>query len=243
MELRRYSQDQVYNFPVSGNGTDLVAGAVLNRGTQNGCLRLSSGASTGAADYFAVLREAHTASGNDTTTGGTVFTVRKCELLFPVKVVRAYFSLATTDLITCTSAVTTTSMAVTSLESDITAGFVYVASGTGAGQMNYITASTSGTATLKAAFTTSLDTTSLFVKVLPRFWDVAMLTSDGTKLASQAAAGSQAVMVLDIGMTRDGLEDFLDPTKHSALTGLSGLSEFKVWADIAFRDTAVYTIN
>ena len=47
MELRRFNQEQIYNLPVSGNATDLVTGALLHSGTQNGCLRLSSGASTG----------------------------------------------------------------------------------------------------------------------------------------------------------------------------------------------------
>lgn len=243
MEIRKSLQDRILNLPVSGNGTDLVVGAVLARGVQNGALRPAT-----TTDFMGILRQAHTASGFDTDTAGTVFSTRQCELLAPITRIRAYFSMATADLVTCTQAVTTTTMTVTSLENGITAGFLYVVSGTGAGQTNYITASTSGSCTLKAAFTTSLDTTSKFIKILPRFHDLVVLNSDYTKLSSTDAVGTVPVMIFDIGMVKDDNEVSLDPTKHAALTGLqSGGANFepglKFWADIAFRDTAVYTLS
>lgn len=249
MELISFKQENAYEFPVSGNGTNLVNGALLSAGQAQGQLRVTQGGTTTSADYVAILRQAHTASGFDTTVSGTVFTTRKCELVFRGQYLEAYWSMASADLITCTQAVSTTTLTLTSLETDISAGFIYVVSGTGAGQTNYITASASGSCTLKAAFTTSLDTTSKIIKILPRFNQLVAFSTDGISLSSTAAAGGGTVVILDTFIVRNGAREVLDPTKHSALTGLSDAAQanydptVKFGAKFMVRNAAPYTLD
>lgn len=246
MRIVNYGPDNVTNLPVTGGGSALVAGALLKRGptpgTNNGMLVLAAANSTAWVDAVGILREAH-ATANDTTISGTVFTTHPIQIIVPGRVVRVEYSLATADLIQCTQAVSTTTMTVTSLEDNIDAAFLYVDEGTGAGQTNYLTASASGSCTLKAAFGTSLDTTSYFAKILPRFHPLCALTSDGTKLASVAAAGVHTCMVLDTWIERNNRMEQFNPTKHAALTGLNGLRQLSFWADILIRDSFVYSLD
>jgi hypothetical protein len=146
-------------------------------------------------------------------------------------------------LVTCTQAVTTTTITLTSLEDNIDGSFLYVQGGTGAGQTNYLTAAASGSATLKAAFATSLDTTSTLIKILRRFHQKAGLNADGTMLGSYDAVGVHNVVVLDSFIERNGDLVQLDPTKHAALTGLNSLRAIRFAADIMFRDTTPYSID
>lgn len=247
MRVTTYGPDNQTNLPVSGLGSALVNGALLcgpvvaNADTQNGMLKLASGSSA-TPDIIGILRQAH-ATADDTTVSGTVYTTRPVDLLIPYRTVRAEYAVASGDLITCTQAVTTTTMTVTSLEDNIDAAFIYVVSGTGAGQINFLTASASGACTLKAAFATSLDTTSKFIKIIPRFNRVAAWSSDGTKLTSQAAAGSVNVVVIDSYIIRNNREDSLNPVTMAALTGLNGLASIRFEADVAVRDTLPYSID
>ena len=245
MRIYNYGPDNVINLPVSGGGSAIVAGAALMRGITGsqpyGHLRPATGFSA-TPDVVGVLREAH-ATANDTDAAGTIFTTHPVQMLAPNRLLLVEYSQASADLITCTQAVSTTTMTVTSLEDDIDTGAVYVASGTGAGQLNYLTAAASGSCTLKAAFGTSLDTTSKFVKILPRFHQIAGLSSDGTKLASQAAAGAVAVSIVDTLIERNNRLEQFNPVKHSALTGLNSLRDFHIYALLAFRNTFVYTID
>lgn len=245
MRVITYSPDNQTNLPVSGGGSALVNGALLmsgaTPGTNNGQLVLAQGSSA-TPDIIGILRQAHP-TADDTTITGTVFTTRPVDLLIPYRTVRAEFSTASADLITCTQAVSTTTMTVTSLEDDIDASFIYVVSGTGAGQTNYLTAAAAGSCTLKAAFATNLDTTSKFIKILNRFHRVASWTSDGTKLSSQAAAGAVDVVIIDLFICRNNREDVLSPVTHAALTGLSSLASIRFEADVAIRNTIPYSID
>lgn len=245
MRVINYGPDNQTNLPVSGGGSAIATGALLMRGatpgTNNGMLIPATGSSA-TPDIIGILRGPH-ATAEDTTIGGTVFTTRPVDLVIPARIVRAEYSQASGDLITCTQAVSTTTMTVTSLEDDIDAAFIYVVSGTGAGQTNYLTASASGSCTLKAAFGTSLDTTSKFIKILPRFHQLASWTSDGTKLSSQAAAGGAKVIVIDTFMIKNAFEVQMSPVSHAALTGLSSLASIKFEANIAIRDTVPYSVD
>ncbi len=241
MRIAKYSPDVNINFPVGGGA--ILAGALLKRGatpgTDQGFLIKASGASA-TPDCIGILRQ-ELASADATLEDGTKYTVRPIQVLAPMRVVRVAYDL--TSLITCTQAVSTTGMTVTSLEDDIDAAFLYVAAGLGIGQTNYLTASAAGSCTLKAAFGTSLDTTSQFAKILPRFHQKAILNSDGTKLGSQAAVGGINVMILNTFITRNNRTEDFDPTKHAALTGLSSLRHFSISADVVIRDTGFYTID
>ena len=239
-----YGPDNKINFPVSGGGTALVIGALLKKdtttpGTMNGHLRLHTG--TTGSSPLALLQQAHPTAA-DTDVAGTIFTTRPCDVIIPLRILRLEYSQAAADFIAATQAVTTTTITLTSLENDIDAAFLYVVSGTGAGQTNYLTASADGSATLKAAFTTNLATSSRLIKILPRFHDLISLSADGTRLSSQAAAGGIRGVVLDTWIVRNNREDQMNPTSHDALTNLNGLASLRFEADVALIDSIVYRI-
>ena len=245
MRIGRYSQENAINCPVSGLGTALVAGALLKRGatpaTENGML-IAATASAAHPDTFGILREAN-AVADDTDVPGTIFKTHPVDILNPGRIVRISYSVLTADIITVTQAVSTTTITLAALEDDIDAGFLYVVSGTGAGQTNFLTASASGAATLKAAFGTNLDTTSRLIKILPRFHQFGALSADGTSLRSQAGAGLTPIIVIDSHIIRnDGIKQ-LNPVTDSALVGLNSLATVRFEADIMFRNAIPYSID
>lgn len=245
MFVVKYGNDNVTNLPISGGGSTINPGTLLKpgvtAGTDFGALIIAAANTTAATDAIGILRQQHL-TADDSTGAGTTFKTKPVQLVVPGRVVRASYDL-TTAIITCTQAVSTTTMTVTSLEDDIDASFLYVSTGTGAGQTNFLTAAAAGSCTLKAAFTTSLDTTSKFVKILRRFHQLAGLSADGTKLGSYAAVGVHKVVVIDSFIVRNGDRVQLDPTKHAALTGLNSLRSISFEADIMFRDTTPYSID
>jgi hypothetical protein len=264
MYLANYAPEFKLKAPISGQTTNLKKGALVGKAvsdstTQNGHLQLFSGFSK-LANAVGILNEAHTATGNDVDVAGTTYnepgrngisasditkaSVHPVELIVPGRVVRIDYSLATGDSISTTSTVTTTALTLTSLEDDIEAAFLYVSVGTGIGQINYLTASVAGSATLKAAFGTNLDaTTSKLVKILPRFHLLYGLTSDGTKLASQAAAGAMEGVILETYLVQNGREQILNPQLDSTLTGLNSLASLRIQADLLIRDSLPYTTS
>lgn len=246
MRIFSYGPDNVVNLPVSGSGSALVAGALLKRGptpgTNQGFLTLCSANTTASVDAVGILREAH-ATALDTDQAGTIFTTHPVQLIDTGRLILIEYSLATGDLLACSQAVTTTTITLTSLEDDIDSGGLYVGVGTGIGQINYLTASAAGSATLKAAFGTSLDTTSKVVKILPRFHQKAALTADGTKLASFAAVGVHDFSVIDTLIERNNRLEQFNPVKHSALTGLNSLRDFHIYAVCAIRNSFIHTID
>ena len=245
--FEKVSKDVIYNLPIYGGAADVLAGAFVGvgatPGTDNGMLIKKSGSSA-IPDIIGRLQEMLDYSvDGETLIAGTAYVTKPVMLVHPWRIFRLPFATGSSDIITCTQAVTTTTMTVTSLEDDIDAAFLYVYSGVGAGQTNYLTASASGSCTLKAAFGTSLDTTSKFVKILPKFHDIGSLNSDGTMLSSQAAAGAVKMMVIDTYIQRNGRLEVLNPVKHAALTGLNSLQSLRFFADVAIRDTGVYTVD
>lgn len=234
-----------YKLPVYGAGADIKQGAFLMRGatpaTDNGALIKASGSSA-VPDIVGRLLELHDYSvTGDTLIAGTSFVTHPVELVGGVRIFRLQYDPA--SVIDATQAVSTTTLTLTSLEDNIDAAFLYVQAGTGVGQTNYLTASASGSCTLKAAFGTDLDTSSDLIKILPRFHQIISLNSDGTMLASQAAAGAVTGFVVDSFIDRgNGLEQ-LDPTKHAALTSLNRTGYPKFYADVVIRNSAFYTID
>lgn len=247
MELAKYSPDLAINFPVSGGLTDIVRGALMRKGatpaTMNGQLRVATG-NNANADSIGIIRQPLTSTATtDTDVAGTVFTLRPVDLIIPFRVVRIQYSTAAADLIAATQAVTGTTITLTSLENDIDAAFLYVVSGDGAGQTNYLTASAAGSATLKAAFGTNLSTNSRLIKILPRFHTLASLNTAGTQLSSQDIVGTWRVVVLETWYVNGNDEQRMNPTSHDALTGLNTAASVRFEADIAIVDSITYPID
>lgn len=242
--LSQYTPDMQIDLPVSGHGTAMVVGALLKKGstsaTDNGHLKILSG--TTGNKHVGILQEAH-ATANDTDIPGTIYTLHPVDIIIPYRVVRLEFSQASADLITLTSAVTSASLTLTSLEANIETAFIYVVSGTGAGQTNYFTASGAGTATLKAAFGTNLDTTSKIIKVVPKFHELISLNTAGTKLSSQAAAGAIRCVALQTFIVQNNVEKDLNPVTDSALTKLNNLASLRFEANVALVDSIVYQVT
>lgn len=248
MRIVNYEPDYELQFPIRSAGVNLVLGSLLKRGTTPGTNNgMLIPATSGAhPDAIGILRQLFSAADDstiDTTITGTVYTTRPCDLIDPARIIRIRYAVAAADLIAATEAVGGTTITLTSLENDIDAAFLYVVSGTGAGQTNYLTASAAGSATLKAAFTTALDTTSRLIKILPRFHQLAELNADGTMLTSQAGVGSMTVAVLETWIVRDSREDRMNPVTHDALTGLNGLASIYFEADIVIRNPFTHTID
>lgn len=241
----KHVNDAIFNLPVFGNSADIQQGGFVKRGltgTQPYGALISANGTSATPGILGRLLEKHVyATTGDTLAAGTSFVTHPVQLSHPFRVHRVEYDLA--SVITCTQAVSTTTITVTSLEDDIDTAFLYVAVGTGIGQTNYLTAAAGGSATLKAAFGTNLDTTSKFIKILPRFHRLTALNSDGTKLASQAAAGGIIAHVIDSYIQKNGAKmEQLNPTKHDVLTGLNSLRSIKFFADIAIVDSLPYAI-
>lgn len=240
-----YDQSYKLNVPIYGAGASVAVGALIKRGatpaTNNGMGILATG-TVANPDILGVLSVGlNYATEGETLIAGTSHVVKPVEPVNPFRAIRIEYD--KTSMITCTQPVNTTTMTVTSLEDDIDAAFLYVNEGLGIGQTNYLTAAAAGSCTLKAAFTTSLDTTSKFIKILPRFHQLGSLNTAGTKLASQAAAGAIKVIILDSFIERNGRLAPLDPTKHAALTGLNSLSSLRFYADVLVRDAIPYSVD
>jgi hypothetical protein len=246
MRIVKYGNDNVTNLPCTGAGSDIPAGTLLRpgvtAGTDFGALIPVVANTTAGAYAIGILREKHVyATVGDATNAGLKFPRHPVQLIVPGRVCRLYYD--PTVLITCTQTVTTTTLTLTSLEDDIDGSFLYVQSGLGAGQTNYLTAAAAGSCTLKAAFGISLDTTSKLIKIVRRFHKLVGLNADGTMLGSYAAVGVHTVTVIDSFIERNGDLVQLDPTKHDALTGLNSLRSIKFAADIMFRNTSPYSID
>lgn len=245
--IHKDGKNGIYNLPVYGAGSDIKRGSFLKKGTtpgtDNGMLIAANGASA-TPDIVGMLQALHDYSvDGDTLIAGTKFVTHPVLLAHPWRIFRMEYDLTAGNAIVCTGAVTTTTMALTTLEGDIDAAFVYVVDGTGEGQTNYATAAGTNDITLKAAFGTSLSTDSYFIKILPRFHILGSFSSDGTKIASQAAAGAVKIVVIDSYIQRGTRLEQLDPTKHAALTGLTSVKGLKFFADIAIRDSIVYSVD
>jgi hypothetical protein len=238
--------DGLINMPIYGGGADVKLGAFVRRGatpaTNNGALIKHSGNAAGPDLLGRLQAGLDYSEEGETLIDGTKFVVKPVKLCGNFRAFRVEYDL--TSQITATEAVSTTTATITSLEDDIDAGFLYVADGLGAGQLRYLTASAAGAATLKAAPTVALDTTSKLIKILPRFHQKASLNSDGTKLASQAAVGQWNVIVLDTFISKKGgQDDQLSPVDHGSLKGLNLIPGLKFSALIAVRDSIPASID
>ncbi len=239
------NRNDIVNLPIYGAGADVKQGAFLMRGatpgTNNGMLIKASGNAAINDGIGRLMNKLTYATDGETLINGTAFVTKPVLLAQQFRTHRLEYDLS--SAITATQAVTTTTMTITSLEDDIDAAFWYVNAGTGIGQTNYNTAAASGSCTLKAAFGTSLDTTSTLIKILPRFHQFASLNTDGTKLASQDIVGAALVIVLDTWIQRGSRLQQMDPTKHAALTGLNNVKGLHFYADVALRNAVPYSID
>ena len=95
-EVVQYGPENYIRLPLTGGGTNLVIGQFMKRGptvgTNQGSLVQATGVG-GHPDMIGILKQAHTASGNDTDEAGTIFTTRPIDLISNFRVVRIEYSL------------------------------------------------------------------------------------------------------------------------------------------------------
>lgn len=117
-----------------------------------------------AADIFAVLAE--TPSSVVTNLGTPVIYQAQCRLVNNSKIFKAYYDLtASTDLDVSSS--TSTILTAATMDDNLDGSWVYINSGTGAGQLRYVKAANTTTLTVNTAFTTTPDATSDFIIIRP----------------------------------------------------------------------------
>lgn len=154
---------------------------------------------------------------NDSVQAGTTWTYREVELLDSIELVEWDYSLAAADLLAVTS-VSGTTVTITSLENNADCGWMYAASGTGAGLLAFCTAINGGTATTKTA--TGWDSTTKVVRIHRFGHGLVTPNTALTALKSQAAAGSFTAFNFEnyIDFQGNGISKvLLDPTKHDNL--------------------------
>lgn len=227
MQIVRQHPGRLAPFPVDGNTTDIVEGAVVMPGVTDennrSVLIVASGAAADAVGLLGSLHDSSATTDSD-PDAGTVYTKIGVAVFEPGCEVAAEMSQHADDDVDVASA-TSTVITITSLEDDIDGSWLYVTSGTGSGQLEYIKASASGSCTVKSAMTTTLDSTSKVIILRRLFHQLVDLNSTADKIKSTAAAGSLPWRVLGHEFRYDGLEQWtpLDPTKHHNLQ-LSGLN-------------------
>ncbi len=207
---------------IDGAGIDIVEGAVIMRGasdeTDKGCGVVGA---TACTDTIGILQELHDFSdtGDTTMEDGLIYVTRKVQPIYPGDIVAAEYDQS--DTAAMDASVNSTSITATSLEDNIDAGWIYVVSGTGIGQLLYITASASGDSTIKSASTVTCIVGDTFIKILPVFHQYEKINTAADKIGTDDAAGSMRWIVLKNQFKIKGEEGWidLDPTIHHNFRG------------------------
>lgn len=227
------SEQIVRDIPVYGAGTSIVEGAAVMRGATPGTNQGFAIVAAGAlADILGVLKELHTntVAGADSKQDGTAYTYKRV-LINPFAVYRAEYDASDSMAVASTS---TTTVTVTSLEDDIDGGWLLGNDG----RLEYITTSTSGSCTTKG--TSGWTSANTLVKVLPLMHQLIKITTAGTKLGTDAAAGSGRAVILENYLQANTVPlTKLNPTKHSGITYTGA----KVFSEIRFLNHAYQTID
>lgn len=211
---------RVIKVPFSGKGSIITNQSPVIPGVTQGTdlgLAIGGGANADLTDLIGYLKGASVIA-NDSVQAGTTWTYAEVELAAAEQLVEIDWSLSSADLVTVTS-FTGTTITITSLENNADCGWFYVAAGTGVGTLMFATACNSGTATIKTAPATALDSTSKLVHI-KRFGHKLHKTNLAGQLASGAAAGSYKFITLEnyIDSPKNGIsKQLLDPTKHDNL--------------------------
>ena len=244
-EFRQFGGPRGYprDFTVRHGATTVSAGALLVRGATagtNGGMVIVAGAAL--TDALGPLLEELNSSVTDSTILGTTEQRRKV-LVAPFSSLLAEYSQAAADDVDADGGSSSTTLTITNLEDNIDGGFILVANGTNSQkQLRYLTASASGSCTLKSAFGTALATGDGVVKILPRLHQLAVINTAATKLASTDAVGTARCVVVENWIDDPAVGSFrpLDPVRHSPIT-LSSVG--KIYGEIALSNNAFFPLD
>ena len=168
-------------------------------------------------------------------------------IINPFAVYLTEYSQGASDDISLTSAWSTTTLTLTSLEADVAAagwilgGSASVTAGF-AGQLRYVASSSGdGSCVVLTAPTVAGTTSDSVIKILPIHSRLTNLTSDSLKLTSTSAIPSGvSLTILENYVTTDAKP--LEPLRQQAHDGLSLSGNPKVYADVLIHDH-VYNVK
>jgi len=227
MQIIRGMPSRLHSVMVDGAGSDIVEGAAVMIGvtdeTNSGCAIVASGAAANCLGLLAHIHD-YSAVGDSTVETGVTRVTGEVALFMPGCEVAAEID-ADTQLDVATYTSGTKTVEITSLEDDIDGGWIYIPDGPGAGELQYVITSASGSVITKTAFATDLTAVSDAIVLRPELHQLHTLSSNASKIITSAAAGSLTWGLLEIQMKYDGMERWerLDMTKHSALQNLDDL--------------------
>ena|SRR3990167_5709640 len=192
------------------------------------------------ANIFAVLAE--TPATTTTNVGTPTIYQATCQLAENVRIWKAYYDLATgTDLDVTSS--TSTILTVGTMDDNLDGSWIYINSGTGAGQLRYVKAANTTTLTVNTAFTTTPDSTSDFILIrnvgIPTGGQILNTTFDMILSALDNTTAQKMVILKNFVEGPLGCHE-LDVTKNGFLE-TAGLNTrgIRFFSHIIFIDTLV----
>jgi len=225
----------IYDATSMVKGQGLIWGVDANAHSPSFMIDCSAGTTI---DLFAVLNEtpAHTISNLATP----LIYQAQCTLVDNPKVFKIYY-----DLSTVLTVVTATSVSLTGLTCDDNLGgsWIYIKSGTGAGQLRYCKTATTSSFTVNTAFTTTPDSTSRFIliRAVGRAEGGYPLDATLSMLASTLDATDPNIICLKNFMQGPMGTLELDPTLNGGCE-TDGLNSrgVRFFSHVIFADTAVH---
>ena len=225
--------------PLYGAGTNIVQGAAIQRGTTDGTNEGYGVVGVSTMNAFIGVTESLFAAAtlDNDPAAGTKYLLTDCTIN-PFGVWECEYDQTTSLAVASTQA--GTGITVTSGES-IGGGWLLGVAAPGTGYLAYVDSSSSGAYTFKTT-TYPFTTASKVIKIMPLYAPKVALTTNASKIiGSTAGQGSWLIRVLENKVVAPGFDhQFLDPTKHDALTFPTG---FKLFAMINLEASIFLNAN
>ena len=192
------------------------------------------------ANIFAVLAE--TPATTTTNVGTPVIYQATCQLAENVRIWKVYYDLATGTDLDITSS-TSTVVTLATMDDNLDGSWLYINSGTGAGQLRFIKAANTTTLTVNTAFTTTPDSTSDVIIIrnvgIPTGGTILNTTFDMILAALDNTTAQKTVILKNFVEGPLGCHE-LDVTKNGFLE-TAGLNTrgIRFFSHIIFIDTLV----
>jgi len=242
MNVVRDYQEGLIKLPIY-DATSMTKGQALIwgvDGTANSPSFMIDASAGTTVDIFAVLNEtpAHTISN----IGTPLIYQAQCILVDNPKIFKIYYDLSTgTDLDVVTA--TSSSLTGLTLDDNLSGSWIYLNSGTGAGQLRYVKTATTSVLTVNTAFTTTPDNSTDFILIRPvgRAEGGYPLNATFNMLLSTLDATDPNIICLkNFVQGPMGIKE-LDPTLNGSCE-TDGLNSrgVRFFSHVIFADTAVH---
>lgn len=219
------------------DASSLVKGQTLiwgQEGSGTGTLNALVDSAAVPIDIFAVLAE--TPATTTTNYGTPIIYQAAVQLVNIVPVWKIYWDMAAANDIDVSSS-TSTVLTHGAGDDNLDGGWMYINTGTGAGQLRYISAANTTTKTASTAFTTTPDSTSDFILIRGQGRPTGGQDLDSTLkfLKPAVSATGQLLILKNFIEGPTGVEE-LDVTKHGGLDGLNSRG-VRFFSHVIFMDT------